>query len=65
MGFSNKNAENMNENPALASYWKGRILMQVEAVKTEKPLLIVQDIDPSLIEKASPHLIDKKYQVMV
>ena len=35
---SNKAAENMNENPELGSTWKGRILMQVYAVKTEKPV---------------------------
>jgi len=41
LGYSGKNRENMNENPEIASFWKGRILMQVEAVKTEKPVLIV------------------------
>lgn len=29
----------MNENPEIASAWKGRILMQIAAEKTEKPLL--------------------------
>lgn len=65
VGFSNDAAKNMNDNPAMASFWKGRILIQVEAVKTEKPLLMVEDIDPELIEKARPHLLDKKYQIMV
>ena len=39
---SNKAAENMNENPELGSFWKGRILMQVFAVKTDKPVYKVQ-----------------------
>ena len=29
----------MNENPEVASYWKGRILMQCTAEKTDKPCL--------------------------
>lgn len=45
LNFSNKSVDNMNDNPALASFWKGRILMQVEAVKTDKPVLLVQDIE--------------------
>lgn len=39
---TNKAAENMNENPELGSLWKGRILMQIFAVKTEKPVYKVQ-----------------------
>ena len=34
----------MNENPELASFWKGRILMQVFAVKTEKPVYKTKDL---------------------
>lgn len=37
-------ADSMNDNPELGSLWKGRILMQVLAEKTEKPTLKVQDI---------------------
>jgi hypothetical protein len=55
----------MNENPEIASFWKGRILMQVEAIKTEKPVLLVQDISPEKIEIARPYLIDRKYNIMV
>ena len=32
-------AKQMNENPEVASLWKGRILIQVTAEKTEKPVL--------------------------
>lgn len=35
----------MNENPELASLWKGRILMQIFAVKTEKPVYKVRDLE--------------------
>jgi len=38
----------MNENPELASNWKGRILMQVECdetVEPEKPVAYVQPIE--------------------
>lgn len=55
----------MNENPEIASFWKGRILMQVEAIKTEKPVLLVQDINAENVEKARPFLIDRKFNIMV
>ena len=42
---SNKAADNMNSNPELGSLWKGRILMQVFAVKTEKPVYKIQQIN--------------------
>lgn len=64
-GSSGPAADNMNENPEIASFWKGRILMQVEAIKTEKPVLLVQDISPEKIEIARPFLIDRKYNIMV
>jgi hypothetical protein len=35
--YSNAAADLMNEKPDRASAWKGRILMQVVAEKTEKP----------------------------
>ena len=41
---SGANAKNMNENPEIGSLWKGRILMQVLAEKTEKPVLRMQNI---------------------
>ena len=34
----------MNENPEIASNWKGRVLMSIESVKTEKPVAKVKDI---------------------
>ena len=50
---SGANAKNMNENPELGSLWKGRILMQVLAEKTEKPVLKLQSIPKEEVEKAA------------
>lgn len=41
LDVSGENTNLMNNNPELASTWKGRILMQVCAEKTEKPLIQV------------------------
>lgn len=35
----------MNENPELASDWKGNILMHIEAVENDKPKKDVQPIN--------------------
>ena len=44
----------MNANPEVASFWKGRILMQCIAKETEKPLLGVQKIkEEEVIQQAS------------
>jgi len=34
----------MNIDPEKGSFWKGRILMQVKAEKTEKPILKLRNI---------------------
>lgn len=39
LGVSGSSTKYMNENPEAASTWKGRILMQVVAKKTEKPVM--------------------------
>jgi hypothetical protein len=46
LGRSGDNCKNMNNNPEVGSTWKGRILMQVEAIKTDKPELKLKDLDP-------------------
>ena len=58
-------AAQMNENPEIASLWKGRILMQVLAVKTDKPVLRVQNIPEEEVKKAAEYLRDRKYAVRV
>lgn len=61
---SNRAAENMNENPELGSFWKGRILMQVFAVKTDKPVYKVQQIEEEECEKARKYLTPRKFRFM-
>lgn len=46
LGRMGDNVKAMNANPELGSTWKGRILMQVEAIKTDKPELKLKDLDP-------------------
>jgi hypothetical protein len=50
MDCSGKNTDLMNANPEVASFWKGRILMQCLAEETEKPLLLVQQLDDDTIQ---------------
>jgi len=61
---SNKAAEQMNENPELGSFWKGRILMQVFAVKTDKPVYKVEQIPEEECEKARKYLTPRKFRFM-
>jgi len=39
----------MNENPEYASHWKGRVLIQIEAEPTEKPIAKTMAIDEEII----------------
>ena len=41
----------MNLNPDMASNWKGRILMQIECIPTEKPCAKVQPIQEEEYER--------------
>ena len=61
---SNKAAESMNENPELGSTWKGRILMQVFAVKTEKPVYKVEQIPEENVEYAQQFLVNRTFRFM-
>ena len=61
---SNSAAERMNENPELGSLWKGRILMQVFAVKTEKPVYRVEPIPEEDCEEAQKHLVMRTFRFM-
>lgn len=55
----------MNENPELGSLWKGRILMQIFAVKTEKPVYKVQQISEPDCEYAFKYRVDRTFRFMV
>jgi hypothetical protein len=37
LSCSGTNSDMMNSNPEVASTWKGRVLMQVTSLKTDKP----------------------------
>jgi len=52
MGKSGSNAKYMNLNPEAASLWKGRILMQVCAEKTEKPVFKKQKIPEDIVNES-------------
>ena len=57
LGRMGDNVKQMNANPEGASTWKGRILIQVEAFETEKPVLKLQDLpaDSDDVAKAQPY----------
>jgi hypothetical protein len=44
LDVSGENTTVMNNNPEIASTWKGRILMQAVAEKTEKPEIKVANL---------------------
>mmetsp|Transcript_30294 Transcript_30294/g.46320 ORF Transcript_30294/g.46320 Transcript_30294/m.46320 type:complete len:131 (+) Transcript_30294:880-1272(+) len=62
---SNSQAKrDMNENPELASNWKGRILMQIACEETEKPIAKVEPIEDELVMEAKAFMRDKEYEVI-
>jgi hypothetical protein len=53
MGQSDTAAKReMNENPEIASNWKGRVLLQVCCFKTDKPVAKVIPIDEDVVKEA-------------
>lgn len=46
LGVSGANTEKMNDNPEVASTWKGRILMHISAFDTKSPEIKVAPLDP-------------------
>ena len=62
---SNKSAKKeMNENPELASNWKGRVLMSIECVETEEPICKRVNVDDEYIMEAKAYTLSKKYQMI-
>lgn len=63
---SGANTDLMNSNPEVASTWKGRILMKVEAEKTERPVCKSQEIDEesASLKEAEPYLDDREFDVI-
>lgn len=61
---TNKAAESMNENPELGSLWKGRILMQVYAIKTERPVYKLEQIPEEDIEAVQEYKQNRTFRFM-
>lgn len=64
LGCSGNNTDLMNSNPDVASTWKGRILMQVTAEKTDKPTCIKNELEQKDVEKAHPYLQPHEYEII-
>jgi hypothetical protein len=54
----------MNSNPEFASFWKGRVLCQIVAEPTEKPLAKQQKIEEEIIDGAVDAKAMKEYAVI-
>mmetsp|Transcript_10743 Transcript_10743/g.13428 ORF Transcript_10743/g.13428 Transcript_10743/m.13428 type:complete len:159 (+) Transcript_10743:1105-1581(+) len=54
----------MNENPEMGSLWKGRILMQVFTIKTDKPVYKVQQIPEEEVEISRQYRVNRTYRFM-
>lgn len=54
----------MNENPELGSSWKGRILMQIYAVKTDKPVFKIEQIPEEAVAKAQRYTQVRTFRFM-
>jgi len=64
IGKSGANTDTMNANPEMASTWKGRVLMQVIAEKTEKPQCIKKHLTEEDIEMAKPYFEAKEFDII-
>jgi hypothetical protein len=62
-GVSGHNSDKMNANPEIASWWKGRVLVQCLAEKTEKPLLKVDRCPDDAVETAKEYFRPRKYAI--
>ena len=65
LGVSGKMTDLMNENPEVASLWKGRILIQCKCEETEKPLLMVKRIEEEDVLAAKPHLLNRSFAASI
>lgn len=62
-----KAADAMNENPDIASDWKGQILMHISAEENDKPKKGVENIDSTLKEEAKEkgYYTKEDYQFLI
>lgn len=65
LGVSGKFTDAMNNNPEIASLWKGRILMKCTCEETQKPLLLVKKLHEEDIELAKPCLLNRSYAASI
>ncbi len=65
LNCSGQNTVKMNLNPEIASFWKGRILMQVLCEESEKPLLLVQKIPADDVKKAEQYLVERQFKIAI
>jgi hypothetical protein len=54
---NSEHKRNMNENPELASNWKGRVLINIDCEETDKPVAKVVKIDAEHIIESKQHSI--------
>ena len=59
MSVMGKMTDKMNSNPEIASFWKGRILCQVLVEPSEKPKLLVRNIEDT--EEAKQRLLNRTF----
>ena len=64
LNVSGPNAELMNSNPEVASTWKGRVLMQVTSMKTEKAQCKAVKLDKKEIAMIPEEAQPKEYEVI-
>ena len=67
LGVSGANTDRMNDNPEIASTWKGRILMHISAYDTKAPEVKVAPLDPEFkvfAQKSGAYALEE-YQVLV
>jgi len=56
--------DTMNANPEAASTWKGRILCQVVAEKTEKPVCLRRKVDLKTLQAAQPYMVYREFDII-
>jgi ribosomal protein L35AE/L33A len=65
MGVSGKTTQRMNNNPELASLWKGRVLVHTTAEETEKPKLIARKIKAEQRAEAEKYIKNRVFSTKV
>jgi len=64
LDVSGATTDRMNNNPESGSTWKGRVLMQVLAEKTDKPKLCVLDLDEEVKATALPYYQPHEFEII-